>query len=105
MARAAHHFTVRKPKRARRGAHRLDAVRVETRRREVVDLLQIAFKAKVAGNGRRRVAKLTIHRCEMLVAGMPHVDGHLDDEHLATMDRELRDAAATIARDLRLECD
>ncbi len=30
---------------------------------------------------------------------------HPGDEHLATMDRELRDAAATIARDLRLECD
>ncbi len=30
---------------------------------------------------------------------------HPDDEHLATMDRELRDAAAVIARELRLECD
>ena len=30
---------------------------------------------------------------------------HPDDETLATMDRELRDAAATIARDLRLECE
>jgi beta-ureidopropionase / N-carbamoyl-L-amino-acid hydrolase len=30
---------------------------------------------------------------------------HPGDEHLATMDRELRDAAASIARDLRLECD
>ena len=30
---------------------------------------------------------------------------HPDDEVLVTMDRELRDAAATIARDLRLECD
>jgi len=30
---------------------------------------------------------------------------HPDDEALATMDRELRDAAAAIARDLRLECE
>ena len=30
---------------------------------------------------------------------------HPGDEHLATMDRELRDAVAAIARDLRLECD
>ncbi len=30
---------------------------------------------------------------------------HPSDEHLATMDCELRDAAAVIARDLRLECD
>ena len=30
---------------------------------------------------------------------------HPDDEALATMDRELRAAAATIARDLRLECE
>ncbi len=30
---------------------------------------------------------------------------HPGDEHLAKMDRELRDAAAAIARDLRLECD
>ena len=30
---------------------------------------------------------------------------HPGDEHLATMDRELRDEAAAIARDLRLECD
>ena len=30
---------------------------------------------------------------------------HPGDEHLARMDRELRDAAAAIARDLRLECD
>jgi N-carbamoyl-L-amino-acid hydrolase len=30
---------------------------------------------------------------------------HPGDEHLATMDRELRDAAAAIAGDLRLECD
>ncbi|HVS57371.1 MAG TPA: Zn-dependent hydrolase [Casimicrobiaceae bacterium] len=30
---------------------------------------------------------------------------HPADEHLATMDRELRDAAAVIARDLGLECD
>ncbi|HEY1437917.1 MAG TPA: Zn-dependent hydrolase [Casimicrobiaceae bacterium] len=30
---------------------------------------------------------------------------HPDDEHLAKMDRELRDAVAAIARDLRLECD
>src|SRR6266550_1628553 len=30
---------------------------------------------------------------------------HPRDEHLAKMDRELRDAAAIIARDLRLECD
>jgi N-carbamoyl-L-amino-acid hydrolase len=30
---------------------------------------------------------------------------HPDDAHLATMDRELRDEAAAIARDLRLECD
>jgi len=30
---------------------------------------------------------------------------HPDDEHLVKMDRELRDAAAAIARDLRLECD
>ena len=30
---------------------------------------------------------------------------HPDDEALATMDRELRAAAAVIARDLRLECD
>jgi beta-ureidopropionase / N-carbamoyl-L-amino-acid hydrolase len=30
---------------------------------------------------------------------------HPDDEHLAKMDRELCDAAAAIARDLRLECD
>ena len=30
---------------------------------------------------------------------------HPDDETLGTMDRELRDAAATIARDLRLECE
>ena len=30
---------------------------------------------------------------------------HPDDENLAMMDRELRDATAAIARDLRLECD
>jgi N-carbamoyl-L-amino-acid hydrolase len=30
---------------------------------------------------------------------------HPDDANLATMDRELRDEAAAIARDLRLECD
>ncbi len=30
---------------------------------------------------------------------------HPDDEALAAMDRELREAAAVIARDLRLECD
>jgi len=30
---------------------------------------------------------------------------HPDDETLATMERELRDAAATIAHDLRLECE
>jgi N-carbamoyl-L-amino-acid hydrolase len=30
---------------------------------------------------------------------------HPDDETLAIMDRELRDAAATIARELRLECE
>src|ERR1700674_3548012 len=30
---------------------------------------------------------------------------HPGDEHLATMDREQRDAAAAIARNLRLECD
>ena len=30
---------------------------------------------------------------------------HPDDAHLATMDRELRDAASAISRDLRLECD
>ena len=30
---------------------------------------------------------------------------HPSDEHLATMDCELRDATAVIARDLRLECD
>jgi N-carbamoyl-L-amino-acid hydrolase len=30
---------------------------------------------------------------------------HPDDLQLATMDRELRDAAATIARELRLECE
>jgi N-carbamoyl-L-amino-acid hydrolase len=30
---------------------------------------------------------------------------HPDDEHLATMDRELRAAAAAIAGELRLECD
>src|ERR1700682_1386136 len=30
---------------------------------------------------------------------------HPDDEHLAKMDRELRDTTAAIARDLRLECD
>src|ERR1700694_3931099 len=30
---------------------------------------------------------------------------HPSDEHLATMDCELRDAAGAIARDLRLECD
>ena len=30
---------------------------------------------------------------------------HPDNEALAAMDRELREAAAVIARDLRLECD
>ena len=64
--------------RSRRVAHYVDAIRVETRRREVVDLLQVAFKAKVAGDDGRRVAEPAIHHCEMLVGGMPHVDGHLD---------------------------
>jgi len=30
---------------------------------------------------------------------------HPDDAHLATMDRNLRDVASAIARDLKLECD
>ena len=79
VARAADHFPVRKPERARCRAHRVDATRVEARRREVVDLLQIAFEAKVGGDCRRGVAKLAVHRREILVIGMPHVDGHLDE--------------------------
>ena len=47
MAGAAHHLAMRIAECPRRGAHRIDAARVETRRREVVDLLQVAFEAKI----------------------------------------------------------
>src|ERR1022692_2690898 len=78
VARAADHFAVWKPQRACRGAHRVDTLRVESRRRKVVDLLQVAFKAKLAGDGGCRVAKFKVHSREMAVIGMSHVDGHLD---------------------------
>ena len=42
-------------------------------------LLQVAFEAQVGADCRRRVTKLAVHRREMLVIGMPDVDGHLDE--------------------------
>src|SRR5207253_9278700 len=79
MARTTHHFTVWIAERSRGSAHRVDAFRVETRRRKVIDLLQLEFNANVTSNSHRRIAKLAVHRGEFAVIGMPHVDGHLDE--------------------------
>ena len=91
---AAHHFAVRIAERSRCGAHRIHALRIETRCRKVVDLLQVDFNANVLRNRGRRVAKLAVHDGELVVIGMPHIDAHLhvSGNHVARIGRDLHEA-------------
>ena len=64
----------------------------------MVDLLQIAFEAKVAGDRGSRVAKLAVHRGELAVIWMPHVDSHLDQPGTTLRESGLTCMKPTVAR-------
>jgi N-carbamoyl-L-amino-acid hydrolase len=84
---------------------RRDALRGASRMVEAVNALAVRH----APDGRATVGCLQVSpNSRNVIPGLAEMTvdlRHPDDLHLAAMDRELRDAAAVIARDLRLECD
>jgi len=84
---------------------RHDAMRGAARMVEAVN----AIAQRHAPNGRGTVGFMQVRpNSRNVIPGEVSMSvdfRHPDDEALATMDRELRAAAATIARDLRLECE
>jgi N-carbamoyl-L-amino-acid hydrolase len=84
---------------------RRDALRGASRMVEAIHALAMSH----APDGRATVGFMQVSpNSRNVVPGLVKMTvdmRHPADEHLATMDRELRDAAAAIARDLRLECD
>ena len=84
---------------------RRDALRGAARMVEAVN----ALAARHAPDGRATVGFMQVSpNSRNVIPGLVKLTvdlRHPDDAHLATMDRELRDVASAIARDLKLECD
>src|ERR1700730_12095747 len=84
---------------------RRDALRGASRMVEAIHALAMRH----APDGRATVGSMQVSpNSRNVVPGLVKMTvdvRHPADEHLAMMDRGLRDAAAVIARDLRLECD
>ena len=84
---------------------RRDALRGAARMVEAVN----ALAARHAPDGRATVGFMQVSpNSRNVIPGLVKLTvdlRHPDDAHLATMDRNLRDVASAIARDLKLECD